>query len=213
MKPKWWNKGKKYLSKRDKVMGKLIKTYKGNLITRSNFFYSLTRSISSQQVSVQSGDAIFSRFEKKCKSKITPKVVDKLSLRSLRSCGLSRNKANGIKSLAKKILDKSFQPKKIKSMSDDEAINYLIKLKMIGPWTAMMLLCFVFNRPNIRPTYNKKTPLDIGLLRAISINYKKKYLPPIVFTKKLQKKFSPYCTMATWYLWRSIDPDNLPIQY
>ena len=213
MKPKWWNKGKKYLSKRDKVMGKLIKTYKGNLITRSNFFYSLTRSISSQQVSVQSGDAIFSRFEKKCKNKITPKVVDKLSLRSLRSCGLSRNKANGIKSLAKKILDKSFQPKKIKSMSDDEAINYLIKLKMIGPWTAMMLLCFVFNRPNIWPTYNKKTPLDIGLLRAISINYKKKYLPPIVFTKKLQKKFSPYCTMATWYLWRSIDPDNLPIQY
>ena len=92
MKPKWWNKGKKYLSKRDKVMGKLIKTYKGNLITRSNFFYSLTRSISSQQVSVQSGDAIFSRFEKKCKNKITPKVVDKLSLRSLRSCGLSRNK-------------------------------------------------------------------------------------------------------------------------
>ena len=213
MKPDWWNKGKRYLSKRDKVMAKLIRTYKGHLTTRSNFFYSLTRSICSQQVSTKSGNAIFSRFEKKCSGKINPKVVSKLTLSNLRSCGLSRNKALGIKSLATKILDKSFDPKRIKFMSDDEAISYLVSLRQVGVWTSMMILGFVYNRPNIWPTYYKKNTLDIGLLRAISINYKKKYLPPKSFTIKLQKKFSPYCTMATWFLWRSIDPENLPIQY
>ena len=79
-------------------------------------------------------------------------------------------------------------------MSDDEAINYLIKLKMIGPWTAMMLLCFVFNRPNIWPTYNKKTPLDIGLLRAISINYKKN----ICLQSFLQKTSKNFRHIAQW---------------
>ena len=213
MKPKWWDKGKRYLSKRDKVMHKLIKTYKGHLTTRSNFFYSLCRSIANQQVSVKSGDAIFSRFEKKCRKKINPKRVSKLSLASLRSCGLSRNKALGIKTLATKILNKSFDPKRIKFMTDDEAIEYLVNLRQVGVWTSQMILLMVYNRKNIWPTYHKKNTLDIGLLRAISINYKKKYLPPKSFTSKLQKKFSPYCTMATWYLWRSIDPDNLPIQY
>ena len=213
MKPKWWNKGKRYLSKRDRVMAKLIRTYKGHLTTRSNFFYSLTRSICSQQVNTKVGDTIFSRFKKKCSGKINPKVVSKLTLSNLRSCGLSRNKALGIKSLATKILDKSFDPKRIKFMSDDEAISYLVSLRQVGVWTSMMILGFVYNRPNIWPTYYKKNTLDIGLLRAISINYKKKYLPPKSFTIKLQKKFSPYCTMATWFLWRSIDPENLPIQY
>ena len=211
--PSYWHKGKKYLARKDKVMAKLIRTYKGHLTTRSNFFYSLTRSIVNQQVSVKSGDAIFSRFEKKCEGKINPKVISKLSLASLKSCGLSRNKAIGIKSLAVKILDKSFDPKLIKTMSDDNAINYLITLRQVGIWTSMMMLLMVYNRPNIWPTYYKKNTLDIGLLRAISINYKKKYLPPKSFTIKLQKKFSPYCTIACWFLWRSIDPENSAIQY
>ena len=203
-KPFYWEKAKRYLSK-DKIMSKLIKKYKGHLTSRNDFFYSISRSIISQQISIKAADSIFSRFEKRCKGKINPKNVSKLSVHSLRVCGLSRQKAKGIKSLAKKILEKSFNYKSIKKMSDEEAIIYLSNLRQIGRWSSEMALIFFFNRPDIWPTQ------DIGLLRAISINYKKKYFPPKNFVTKLQKKFSPYCSVATWYLWRSID--NEPIQY
>ncbi len=205
MKPKWWNKAKKQLCQRDRVMKKLLSAYKGHLITRNNFFYSLTRSIISQQISVSAADSVFSKFEKKCSGKINPKIVSKLSITDLRRCGLSRMKALGIKSLADKILDKSFSPKLIKKMSDEEAINYLSSLRQIGRWSSEMVLIFFYNRPNIWPVQ------DIGLLRAISNNYKKKYLPPKSFVNKLQKKFSPYCTLAVMALWYSVD--NEPVQY
>ena len=205
MKPKWWNKAKKQLRKRDIVMKKLLSVYKGHLTTRNNFFYSLTRSIISQQISVSAADSVFSKFEKKCRGKINPKIVSKLSITDLRRCGLSRMKALGIKSLADKILDKSFNPKLIKKMSDEEAINYLSTLRQIGRWSSEMVLIFFYNRPNIWPVQ------DIGLLRAISNNYKKKYLPPKSFVNKLQKKFSPYCTLAVMALWYSVD--NEPVQY
>ena len=205
MKPKWWNKAKKQLSQRDKVMKKLLSVYKGHLTTRNNFFYSLTRSIISQQISVSAADSVFSKFEKKCRGKINPKIVSKLSITDLRRCGLSRMKALGIKSLADKILDKSFTPKLIKQMSDEEAINYLSSLRQIGRWSSEMVLIFFYNRPNIWPVQ------DIGLLRVISNNYKKKYLPPKSFVNKLQKKFSPYCTLAVMALWYSVD--NEPVQY
>ena len=205
MKPKWWNKAKKQLSQRDKVMKKLLSVYKGHLTTRNNFFYSLSRSIISQQISVSAADSVFSKFEKKCRGKINPKIVSKLNITDLRKCGLSRMKALGIKSLADRILDKSFNPKSIKKMSDEEAINYLSSLRQIGRWSSEMVLIFFYNRPNIWPVQ------DIGLLRAISNNYDKKYLPPKSFVNKLQKKFSPYCTLAVMALWYSVD--NEPVQY
>ena len=205
MKPKWWNKGNQYLYKRDKVMKKLLKNYKGHLTTRNNFFYSLTRSIISQQISVSAADSVFSKFEKKCKGKIKPKIVSRLTISDLKKCGLSKMKAIGIKSLAQKILDKSLNPKLISKMNDEEAINYLSSLIQIGRWSAEIVLIFFYNRPNIWPVQ------DIGLLRAISNNYKKKYLPPKKFVSKLQKKFSPYCTLAVMALWYSVD--NEPVQY
>ena len=142
MKPKWWNKGKTNLYKRDRGMRKLLSLYKGHLTTRNNFFYSLTRSIISQQISVSAADSVFSKFEKKCKGKINPKIVSRLTISDLRRCGLSRMKALGIKSLADKILDKSFNPKLIKKMSDEEAINYLSTLRQIGRWSSEMVLIF-----------------------------------------------------------------------
>ena len=205
MKPKWWEKSKKYLSKKDKVMYRLLKSYKGHLTTRKNFFYSLSRSIISQQISVSAADSVFSKFEKKCRGKIKPKVVSKLSISDLRKCGLSKMKAIGIKSLSEKLLNKSFNPNLIKTMSDEEAITYLSSLRQIGRWSSEMVLIFFYNRPNIWPVQ------DIGLLRSISNNYKKRYLPPKSFVNKLQKKFSPYCTLAVMALWYSVD--NEPVQY
>ena len=204
--PAYWNKAKKILSKQDKVMKKLISRYKdGSLKTRNDIFYSLCKSIIGQQISVAAANSVFLRFKKKCKGKINAKTVGKLSFISIKSCGLSRQKVRGIKDLAKKIINNNFRPYLIKKMNDEEAIVYLSKLRQIGRWSAEMILLFTFNRSNIWPLQ------DIGLLRAISNNYKKKYFPPKIFLKKLNKKFTPYCSVATWYLWRSIDDE--PIQY
>ena len=207
--PKYWNIGKKYLSNNDKVMKLLINKYSAPseiiLTTRKDIFYSLCKSIIGQQISVAAANSVFLKFEKKCKNKINARNVNKLKFIQLKSCGLSKQKVKGIKSLAKKILNKTFNPKLIFKMSDDEAISYLSELRQIGRWSAEMILLFTYNRPNIWPVQ------DIGLLRAISKNYKKEYLPPEKFINLLKKKFSPYCSIATWYLWRSIDPE--PIQY
>ena len=205
-KPSYWNKAKSILSKKDKVMKKLIKHYKdGALVTRNDVFFSLCKSIIGQQISVAAANSVFSKFKKNCKGKITAKNVNKLSHQTLKKCGLSRQKVRGIKDLAKKIITKEFKPNLIKKMTDEEAIEYLSNLRQIGRWSAEMILLFTFNRSNIWPLQ------DIGLLRAISNNYKKKYFPPKIFLNKLYKKFTPYCSVATWYLWRSID--NEPIQY
>ena len=205
-KPKYWNKAKNFLSKKDKVMKKLINNYKdGGLITRNDVFFSLCKSIIGQQISVAAANSVFSKFEKSCKGRINAKNVNKLSSLTLKKCGLSKQKVRGIKDLAKKLINKEFKPHLIKKMNDEEAILYLSELRQIGRWSAEMILLFTFNRSNIWPLQ------DIGLLRAISNNYNKKYFPPKSFLDKLHKKFSPYCSVATWYLWRSID--NEPIQY
>ena len=207
--PKYWNKAKRYLSKRDKIMSRLIKNYQSPnetiLTSRKDIFFSLCKSIIGQQISVAAANSVFLKFKKKCKNKIKPKTVSKLTSTQLRNCGLSRQKVLGIKSLAKQIINKSFNPKLIKNMSDEEAIVYLSNLRQIGRWSAEMILLFTYNRSDIWPIQ------DIGLLRAISKNYNKKYFPPEKFVSLLQKRFSPYCSVATWYLWRSIDPE--PIQY
>ena len=204
--PKYWSKAKRILSKRDKVMKVLINNYKdGNLVTRNDVFFSLCKSIIGQQISVAAANSVFFKFKNKCKDRINAKTVNKLSFNSLKSCGLSRQKVKGIKDLAKRTLNKSFKPSLINKMTDEEAIEYLSELRQIGRWSAEMILLFTFNRPNIWPLQ------DIGLLRAVSNNYKKKYFPPKIFLEKLYKKFTPYCSVATWYLWRSIDSE--PIQY
>ena len=207
--PKYWNQAKKYLSKKDKIMSKLIKNYQSPsetiLTSRRDIFFSLCKSIIGQQISVAAADSVFLKFKGKCKNKINAKTVSKLTFSQIKKCGLSRQKVLGIKSLANQILDKSFNPKLLNKMTDEEAINYLSNLRQIGRWSAEMILIFTYNRSNIWPIQ------DIGLLRAISKNYKKRYLPPDKFVNLLKKRFSPYCSVATWYLWRSIDPK--PIQY
>ena len=207
--PKYWNKAKIYLSKKDKTISRLIKIYKSPsetiLTSRRDIFFSLCKSIIGQQISIAAANSVFLKFKKKCKNKINAKTISKLTFSQIKSCGLSRQKVLGIKSLAKQFIDKSFNPRLISNMNDEEAIIYLSSLRQIGRWSAEMILLFTYNRSNIWPIQ------DIGLLRAISINYKKKYLPPKQFVELLKRRFSPYCSVATWYLWRSIDPE--PIQY
>ena len=199
--PKYWNKAKKLLSKRDSVLRKIIKKFnKGHLKTRNNPFFSLCRTIIGQQISVKAADSIWLKFEKKCKKKIVPSKILKLSSRDLKSAGLSRQKISYLKNIARNFKNKSFNIKHLKKMDDDLAINYITKLKGLGVWSAQMFLMFNLNRPDIFPVK------DIGLIRAISINYKKPYPPSKKFLNTISKLHYGYRSVFTWYMWRSIDP-------
>ena len=199
--PTYWYKAKKVLSKKDPILRKIIKKYnKSFLTTRDNPFFSLCRTVVGQQVSTASADSIWSKFEKKCKGSITPKMVLKIPSRSLKSAGLSRQKIGYLKIIAKAFKNKSFDIKKLKRMDDESAINYITKLKGLGVWSAEMFLLFNLNRPNIFPIK------DIGLLRAISKNYKTSYPPSKRFLNKISKLHNGYRSVSTFFLWRSIDP-------
>ncbi|HIF61876.1 MAG TPA: DNA-3-methyladenine glycosylase 2 family protein [Candidatus Pelagibacter sp.] len=202
--PAYWHKAKKILSKRDPVIRKIIKRYKKDfLATRNNPFFSLCRTIVGQQVSVASADSIWSKFTKKCKKNIRPEVVLKIPSRVLKSAGLSRQKISYLKIISKAFENKSFNVREIKKMNDADAIEYITKLKGLGVWSAEMFLMFNLNRPDIFPVK------DIGLLRAISKNYKVSYPPSNRFLEKISKLHSGYRTVFTWHMWRSIDPTDV----
>ncbi len=202
--PAYWNIAKKKLSKRDSILKKVIKKFnKGFLTTRKDPFFSLCRTIVGQQISTKAADSIWLKFEKKCKKKIIPKNVLKLSSSTLRSAGLSRQKISYLKNIAKSFKNKSFNIRAIKKMNDEQAISYITQLKGLGVWSAQMFLMFNLNRPYIFPVK------DIGLIRAISKNYKTSYPPSKRFLEKISNLHSGYRTVFTWYMWRSIDPTDV----
>ena len=178
--PKYWLKAKKILSKRDPILRKIVKKFnRGHLSTRDKPFFSLCRTIIGQQISVKAADSIWRKFEIKCKKKIIPKVVIDLNSRSLKSAGLSRQKISYLKNISKSFKNKSFKVSELSKMKDEEAINYITNLKGLGVWSAQMFLMFNLNRPDIFPVK------DIGLLRAISKNYKVSYPPTASFLEKI----------------------------
>ena len=199
--PAYWNKAKRVLSKRDHILKKIMNKFnKGYLTSRKDPFFSLCRTIIGQQISTKAADSIWSRFEIKCNKKIIPNTVLKLTSRSLRNAGLSRQKINYLKNIAKSFKNKSFNMRNLKKMNDNLAIDYITQLKGLGVWSAQMFLMFNLNRPDIFPTK------DIGLIRAISKNYKTSYPPSERFLNKISKMHSGYRSVFTWYMWRSIDP-------
>ena len=204
--PAYWHKAKKILSKKDPVMRKIIKKYKkGFLTTKNKPFFSLCRTIIGQQISTKAADAIWLKFEKKCDKKIKPEIVLKIPTRSLKSAGLSWQKVLYLKNISKSFKNKSFNISELKKMDNEAAINYITKLKGLGIWSAQMFLMFNLNRADIFPVK------DIGLIRAISKNYKVSYPPSDKFLKRISKLHSGYRSVFTWYMWRSIDP--VDVQY
>jgi DNA-3-methyladenine glycosylase II len=198
--PLYWKEAKNFLSRKDKKLAKIIKKHKdGHLVSRGDPFYSLCRSIVGQQISVKAADSVWLKFESIAK-KIIPKNVLKLKKKQLASAGLSRQKILYLRIIAKKFYDKSLDIKKLKKLSDDDAIKHLVEIKGIGVWTAQMFLIFNLNRSNIFPFS------DIGLIKAISKNYKKDYPLKKEQLDFFKNKWHPYSTVATWYMWRSIDP-------
>ena len=205
MKPKYWNKGKIYLSNKDKVLKKLIQTYRNEYLNlNSNYFHSLINSIIGQQISVSAADSMKTKFFK-LKRNITPQTVSKLRTTDLRKCGLSRQKILYIRNISKFFLQNKKFIKNINKSSEEEIYNNLIEIKGVGNWTIHMFLMFSYGSPNIFPTG------DLGFLKAISKLYKVQLPISERKLKLLYKKWSPYSSQATWYLWRSLDP--IPVNY
>jgi len=205
MKPKYWNKGKIYLSNKDKVLKKLIQTYRNEYLNlNSNYFHSLINSIIGQQISVSAADSMKTKFFK-LKRNITPRTVSKLRTTDLRKCGLSRQKILYIRNISKFFLQNKKFIKNINKSSEEEIYNNLIEIKGVGNWTIHMFLMFSYGSSNIFPTG------DLGFLKAISKLYKVQLPISERKLKLLYKKWSPYSSQATWYLWRSLDP--IPVNY
>ena len=205
MKPKYWNKGKIYLSNKDKVLKKLIQTYRNEYLNlNSNYFHSLINSIIGQQISVSAADSMKTKFFK-LKRNITPQTVSKLRTTDLRKCGLSRQKILYIRNISKFFLQNKKFINNINKSSEEEIYNNLIEIKGVGNWTIHMFLMFSYGSSNIFPTG------DLGFLKAISKLYKVQLPISERKLKLLYKKWSPYSSQATWYLWRSLDP--IPVNY
>ena len=205
MKPKYWNKGKIYLSNKDKVLKKLIQTYRNEYLNlNSNYFHSLINSIIGQQISVSAADSMKTKFFK-LKRNITPQTVSKLRTIDLRKCGLSRQKISYIRNISNFFLQNKKFIKNINKSSEEEIYNNLIEIKGVGNWTIHMFLMFSYGSSNIFPTG------DLGFLKAISKLYKVQLPISERKLKLLYKKWSPYSSQATWYLWRSLDP--IPVNY
>ena len=193
------------LKKKDKILKEIINKYKSEkLHSKKNAFLTLAKSITGQQISVKAANSIWLRLEKKIK-KIDPSNILKVKINEIKKCGFSKQKANYIFNLANFFKKNKNIENKWEKIEDEEVIDDLIKIKGIGRWTAEMFLIFYLLRPNIFPS------ADIGLLKAISINYNLKYPLKNSDIKKFKKKWIPWSTVATWYLWRSLDP--VPIKY
>jgi len=197
---KTWKLATNDLIKKDKILKKIINKYKSEkLQSKKNAFLTLAKSITGQQISVKAANSIWQKLEKKLK-KINSKSILKLKKNEVAKCGFSKQKVNYLLNLAIFFEKNKNIEKKWKKIEDEKIIEDLVKIKGIGRWTAEMFLIFYLLRPNIFPS------ADLGLLKAISINYNLKYPLKDSEIKKFKKKWEPWSTVATWYLWRSLDP-------
>ncbi len=201
-KPHYWHNAVKYLQSNDPVISKLIRKHnpKSYLVSANSIFVTMTKIIIGQQISIEVANSIESKI-KVLLGGINPKKVLATPDQLLRNCGLSFRKVAYIKGVAEILKSKPSFFSKLKSMDDTDAIKELMKLYGIGLWSAEMFLIFHFNRQNILPLG------DIGLINSYCKNYK---INRDVFIKKISKTrklWEPYCTVATWYLWRDIDED------
>jgi DNA-3-methyladenine glycosylase II len=197
--PAYWQDAKDELMRRDRIMRKLIPQFGDlHLKGRGEAFVTLARSIVGQQISVKAADAVWQRFLAVC-PKCTPAQVLKAGPVSLAECGLSKRKAEYVIDLAEHFKAKRVQAEKWAEMADEEVISELIQIRGIGRWTAEMFLIFNLLRPNVLPLD------DLGLLKGISVNYFSGEPVSRSDAREVAANWEPWRTVATWYLWRSLD--------
>ena len=201
----YWDHGCNSLMKGDRILKKIITQFKDTgVVSRGDPFLTLARSIIGQQISVAAAQAVWNRFEASM-PKVTPKNVLWMDKEILRSAGLSYRKIEYVQDLADHFQNKGLAKTKWHSLDDELIIQELTAIRGIGRWTAEMFLIFNLKRPDVLPLD------DIGLLRAISMNYFSGEKVTRAQAREVAENWAPYRTVATWYLWRSIDP--IPVDY
>lgn len=202
MKPEKFKKALAYLSKNDKTLSRIIKNNGTcNLTPRKDFFNSLLEAITGQQLSVKAADAIIGRFFAHFGKNPHPKDILEESHDLMRQLGLSNAKVKYVKDLSEKLLNKEIILDGLEKKSDDEIFEELVKVKGIGRWTVDMFLIFTLAREDVLPKG------DLGLKKAIALNYKLKEMPNEEEIIKISKKkgWAPYNSIASLYLWKSLD--------
>ena len=207
--PPYWDEACKHLARRDRVMKKLIPQFgEARLQSRGDAFTTLARSIVGQQISVKAAQSVWERFAALLPSPSTcfpPQVVLSLDAEAMRGAGLSARKVEYLLDLARHFADGTVHVRRWQQMEDEAIIEELVAIRGIGRWTAEMFLIFHLMRPNVLPVD------DLGLLKGISVNYFSGEPVTRAEARELGDAWAPYRSVATWYIWRSLDP--LPVEY
>lgn len=203
--PPYWQDAIAYLVTKDQIIARLIKTYPEEaMINHQNPFLTLVKAIVGQQISITAAAAIFQRLESLIGHFSTENYLAAAE-DDLRQCGLSRPKIRYIRNVALAIDSGQLTPLTWSTMSDEEVAKQLMSISGIGKWTAQMFLIFHLHRADILPLG------DVGLIKAIKLHYGSEQQLSNLEIKKITQIWQPYRTVATWYLWRSLDP--IPVQY
>jgi DNA-3-methyladenine glycosylase II len=213
MKPRYWDEATLTLCKRDRVLRRLIRRFPGiHLKRRSDRFTTLARAIVGQQISVKAADSIWRRFvavvidaPQTGFPRLAPQQVAARAIPALRGCGLSQRKAEYLTDLADHFASGRLDPGQWKKLDDEALIAALVDVKGIGRWTAEMFLMFHELRPDVLPVD------DIGLQRAIADHFNGGERLPRDAMFAVADAWRPWRSVATWYLWRSLDP--IPVEY
>ena len=201
--PEYWDDACRHLVKSDRVMKRLIPQFgQARLESRGDAFVTLARSIVGQQISVKAAQTVWDRFTQLSR-RLTPSQVLKLKVDDMRAAGLSARKVEYLVDLALHFEQGQVSVKAWTQMSDDDIINELVAIRGIGRWTAEMFLIFHLMRPNVLPLD------DVGLINGISRNYFSGEAVSRSEVREVAQAWAPYCSVATWYIWRSLDP--LPV--
>ena len=201
----WWKEAVFYLSDNDPIMKNIINNHNEDYLqSRDDPFNALCRTIIGQQISVKAAASIWNKFETSTKN-INPKNVIKYGNNNIRKCGISNKKVEYIIGLSNFFIENPDSVNLWKKMDDKSIIKELCQLKGIGPWSAEMFLMFCLLRPDVLPLG------DLGLRRAVGKNYLNTFDPTYEEVEKVAKKWIPYRSAATWFLWKSIDP--IPVAY
>jgi len=205
VKPDYWDRAKRALRRTDPVMAAIIGRHpRVYLAPRGDAFHTLARAIVGQQISVKAAQSVWNRVAAAV-PEVTPQALLALERTSLRACGLSDRKVEYIADLAQHFSDGTIHFTRWPGMSDEEVIAELIQVRGIGRWTAEMFLIFNLLRPDVLPL------ADLGLQRAVSLAYRSGRSIREGGIRRLARAWQPWRSVATWYLWRSLDP--LPVEY
>jgi len=205
MKPDYWDRAKRTLARRDPIMGRIMREHpKVFLARRGEPFLTLARAIVGQQISVKAAQSVWDRLVI-CVGEVAPQTVLAKDRKLLRACGLSDRKTEYIADLAQHFADGAIHVHRWPQMSDEEIIAELVEVRGIGRWTAEMFLIFSLLRPDVFPLD------DLGLQKGIRLAYYKGRKVSVRTMARLGETWRPWRSVATWYLWRSLDP--LPVEY